>query len=58
MVHWGRQTGRVTLRFGDHAVDLENAVEAAHALAETTAVWFDHVMKGMEEAGGTGIVPP
>jgi hypothetical protein len=57
VVHWGRQTGRVTLGFGDHLLDLGDAAEAAHPLAEVTAaVWFDHVMKGMAEGGGSGII--
>jgi hypothetical protein len=37
-----RATGRVTLRFGDHELDLDEASEAALALAEVTAeVWFE-----------------
>jgi hypothetical protein len=48
----------VTLRLGDHVLDLGEAAEASHALAEVTAgVWFDHVMKGMDKAGGSGIIP-
>jgi hypothetical protein len=58
VVDWGRQTGRVTLRLDEHLLDLGDAAEAAHALAEVTAaVWFEHVMKGMAEAGGSGIIP-
>jgi hypothetical protein len=58
VVRWGRQTGRVTLGFGDHLLDLGDATDAARPLAEVTAtVWFEHVMKGMEESGGSGIIP-
>lgn len=58
VVHWGRRTGRVTLEFGDHLLDLRDATEAALALAEvSTEIWTEYVMKGMEDAGGAGIVP-
>jgi hypothetical protein len=58
VVRWGRETGRVTLAFGDRLLDLGEAAEAAHALAEVTAaVWLEHVMKGVEEGGGSGIIP-
>lgn len=57
-VRHDRRTGRVTLDFGDLRLDVGAAAEAALALADVTAtVWFDHVMRGMEESGGSGIIP-
>jgi hypothetical protein len=43
---WGRDTGRVTMDFGDMQLDLWDAADAALALAQTTAnVWAEHLLQ-------------
>jgi hypothetical protein len=53
-----RGTGVVTLRFGEHQLDLDEATHAALGLAQVTAeVWFDR-MGPEQKAGSPDATPP
>jgi hypothetical protein len=50
---WGRDSGRVTMDFGDMQLDLWDAADAALALAQVTAnVWAEYLLKGDDENAG------
>ena len=50
---WGRDTGRVTMDFGDMELDLWDAADAALALAQVTAnVWAEYLLKSDDENAG------
>jgi hypothetical protein len=50
---WGRDSGRVTMDFGDMQLDLWDPADAALALAQVTAnVWAEYLLKGDDENAG------
>lgn len=47
---WGRDTGRVTMDFGDMELDLWDAADAALALAQVTAdIWAEYLLNDDDE---------